>query len=138
MKAPAEAAKAGLQLLDGPVLQIGAGGDAHCMQFPRRHLANTENALHRQRADEGIDLLRPHHLLTVGLVPVVSDLGEKFVGRDASRGRQPFLFADVATNLGGDEHGAAVTVRRVADIEKRLAQRQQLDQRRQSAASALS
>ncbi len=99
--------------------ESGAGG-----------LADTGELADRQRGEERLDLLRPDDEQAVGLLPVGGDLGEELVRRDAGRGGEGGLFADLAPDdarrLGrGREAGELL-----GDVEVGLVERQRLDERR--------
>ena len=72
--------------------------------------------------------MRLYHEQAVGFAPIGGDLGEKFVRRYASGGRQARFFLDLRSNVPGDFGRARERALIASDVEVGLVERQRLDQ----------
>ena len=128
VQALAEAPEALRQLEHREGAQIGAARHPHGAEALGGRLAHAEDASHRQRRDEGIDLLGQHHEIAVGLVPVAGHLGQELVRRHPRGDRDADLGAHAPTDVARDQRGAAMAGARRAHVEEGFVQRQRLHQ----------
>ncbi len=126
---PAPLPEAGEQSVEGQGAQLGDGRDAELGEGPLRRRTDAVQPAHRQRCEEGLDLVRPDHRQAVGLAVVGGDLGHQLVGGDADRDRQPPLFAHPTADVLGDRGCAREGPQVLAEVEEGLVERERLDER---------
>ena len=115
------------QLQPGQLLQIAAGLDAQRGELVLGDPADAGNALHRQRGDEIVHLIRSDHEQPVGLAPVAGHLGQEFVRRHPGGHGDVDGLAHLAADRLGDARGAVGVQWALGDVEKGLVQGQGLD-----------
>ena len=107
---------------------IAAGFDALLFESLCGDFADTPDFLHRQPSKEIVALRRGYHVLTVGLVPVGSNLGDKLVRRDAGGYGNADSCSDALSNFLCDQGRAATAAWAGGNIKKGLIERQRFDQ----------
>ena len=114
----AELAKLLHELEDIVGAYIGTGLDTLLLESLGGNLADAPDTTNRQLQQETVNLLRCHHVLTIGLVEVARDFGDEFIGCDACRDGDADGIGDALANFICDQGCTAATLRAVRYVEE--------------------
>ena len=107
--------------------ELANRADAHCPKPCGRLLADTPDTADRQRIEDGLFPFLRDDDEAVRLLEIRSQLGQEFIRRNADRGDEARLLADLRLELLGVSARRLHQELHARDIEKRLVDGQRLD-----------